>query len=96
MISKGEIKETTHKQQKTLKTPKKITDSDISSFLAGVSVGPVGDTRLAMVSYVSSDPHYASLAANSIVDTYIEWILQRRLGTSKSARQFLQTQLDQI
>jgi capsular exopolysaccharide synthesis family protein len=96
LISKGESANSIPKKHNKLNSNKKISDSEVYSFISGISVGPIGNTRLASVSYVSSDPVYASLASDTIVDVYIEWILQRRLGTSKSAREFLQTQLDQL
>lgn len=74
----------------------KVTESEINSFLSGLNVGPVGNTRLASISYVSSDPEFASMAANTVADNYIEWLLERRVGTSKSAKEFLETQLDEV
>lgn len=98
IYGKDQIKKnkSANKEAKSSKPKKKITDSHVYGFLSGISVGPVGSTRLARVSYVSSDPQYAALAADTVIDVYIEWLLERRHGTSKSAREFLRTQLDQV
>ena len=96
LISKGKSSSSVPRKGNKLRPKTKISDSEAYSFISGLSVGSIGNTRLARVSYVSSDPVYASLAADTIVDVYIDWILQRRLGTSKSAREFLKNQLDQL
>lgn len=96
LVSKESKAPTTPRNIPKANSSNKISDSEVYGFLSGIGVGPVGNTRLARVSYVSSDPQYAALATNTIIDVYIEWILQRRIDTSKSAREFLQTQLDQV
>ena len=96
LISKGKSASSVPRKDNKLRPKTKISDSEAHSFISGISVEPIGKTRLARISYVSSDPVYASLAADTIVDVYIDWILQRRLGTSKSAREFLQNQLDKL
>ena len=97
LISKQKpARENTTGSKNTRIAPQKVTEPEINAFISGLIVGPVDNTRLARISYVSSDPGFASMAANSVVDNYIEWILERRVGTSKSARKFLETQLEEI
>jgi len=66
-----------------------------SSFLAGLVIIPVPKTSIVNLQYISPNPEFAKKAVNTIVDEYINWRLERKHGATKSARKFLQKQLDQ-
>lgn len=68
----------------------------INNFIGRINVMPDRKSRLVMVSFLSRDPEFAAKAANMIGDHYIEWILNRKLDATKSARKFLERQLAQI
>lgn len=70
-------------------------DSLINSFLGGIQITPVGNSRLVEVSYISKDRKFAAEAVNTLVDTYIEWILNRKLDATKQGRDFLRKQIEQ-
>ena len=73
-----------------------LTDSEVDGFISNIIVSPIKQTRLASISYVSSDPVYSAQIANRIVDKYIEWNLNRKVETSKSAKDFLENQIGQV
>jgi len=65
------------------------------SFLAGLVIRPVPKTSIVNLQYISPNPEFAKKAVNTIVDEYINWLLERKHSASKSARKFLQKQLGQ-
>ncbi len=67
----------------------------IKSFLSRVDVTPDRTSRLVNISFESTDPELAVKAVNTLVDKYIEWILQRKVEATKSAREFLEKQLQE-
>jgi len=71
---------------------RKITDE----FLERVSIEPDRKSRLVKVSFLSSDPEFSATAINTLGDKYIEWLLERKLDATKSARKFLEKQLSQV
>jgi capsular exopolysaccharide synthesis family protein len=71
---------------------KKITDE----FLKRVNIDPDRKSRLVKVSFLSSDPEFSASAINTLGDKYIEWLLERKLDATKSARKFLEKQLSQV
>lgn len=67
----------------------------IDSLLARVDVKPDRRSRLVEISFESSDPKLSALVVNTLVDEYIDWMLDRKLVATKSARAFLERQLEQ-
>jgi len=67
----------------------------ISLFLDNVTVEPQKNSRLVQVGFKSFDPELAAKTANTLADKYMQWVLERKVGTTKVAREFLQKQLDQ-
>ncbi len=53
----------------------------ISQFLGGVRVVPEQKTRLVEIVYESSDPQFATVAANTLAEEYTAQNLELRLGT---------------
>lgn len=74
------------------KRDRKITDE----FLTRIEIEPDRKSRLVKVSFLSSDPEFSATAVNTLGDKYIEWLLERRLDATKSARKFLEKQLSQV
>ncbi|HJL06157.1 MAG TPA: polysaccharide biosynthesis tyrosine autokinase [Polyangiaceae bacterium LLY-WYZ-15_(1-7)] len=54
------------------------------------------ETRIVTVSFRDEDPERAQLVVNTIVDGYLEKLLEDRLGTTVSALAWLQEQLDDL
>jgi capsular exopolysaccharide synthesis family protein len=71
---------------------KKITDE----FLKRVNIDPDRKSRLVKVSFLSRDPEFSATVINVLGDKYIEWLLERKLDATKSARKFLEKQLSQV
>lgn len=69
--------------------------SRISEFLGGLSVVPVRNTRLVEIRYVSTDPVFATQAANAVAEAYIQQTMEFRANTSKEAGDFLGGQLEE-
>jgi len=61
-----------------------------------VTVEPVRQTRIALISVRDSSPERARLIANTLVDAYIGKTMEDRLGTTVSALEWLSTQLDTL
>lgn len=68
-------------------------DGLINGFLGGLTIDPVGNSRLVEVNYVSNDRKFAADAVNTLADTFIEWILNRKLDATKQGRDFLRKQI---
>lgn len=68
-------------------------DQVINSFLGGLKIEPIGNSRLVEVSYVSNDRKFAADAVNTLANTFIEWILNRKLDATKQGRDFLRKQI---
>ncbi|HEX6975015.1 MAG TPA: polysaccharide biosynthesis tyrosine autokinase [Vicinamibacterales bacterium] len=65
----------------------------IAAFLGGVEVIPVKTTRLVEVTYDSTDPQFAALAVNTLVNEYIEQNLDLRLRDIDNTLKWLEGQL---
>ncbi|MDA2919008.1 polysaccharide biosynthesis tyrosine autokinase [Desulfobacterota bacterium AH_259_B03_O07] len=68
----------------------------INSFLERVKVTPDRKSRLLDVSFESTDPKLTAKTVNTLLDKYIEWVLDRRIDATKAARAFLEKQLEQL
>jgi succinoglycan biosynthesis transport protein ExoP len=60
---------------------------------SGISVSPIGGTRLLLVSYTSHDPNLAAAVLNVLMPEFIELSFEKRLESTKQAQDFLQRQL---
>lgn len=88
--------------KKSVSDPKRIQNEQeareegiINSFLASVKILPEKNSRVVRVSFESLDPELSAKVANTLVDKYTEWVLERKVGTTKVAREFLEKQLEQ-
>ena len=73
-----------------------IDPSLISSFLSRVEVKPQGKSRLVNVSFISASPELSAKVANAIADGFIALNVESKFGATQQARQWLQTQLDEM
>jgi capsular exopolysaccharide synthesis family protein len=55
------------------------TETLVNVFLGGVAVKPDNDTRLVYIQFTHHDPEFATLAANTIAEEYIQMNLDHRL-----------------
>src|SRR5262245_11616324 len=53
----------------------------ISQFLAGLTIAPEKSTRLVEIVYTSTDPQFATVAANTVAEEYAQQNLDLRLDT---------------
>lgn len=65
----------------------------IGAFVGGIEVLPIKGTRLVDVTYDSTDPQFAQLAVNALVDEYIQQNLDLRLRNIDTTLQWLGEQL---
>lgn len=79
-------------QQKELSKHERL----VNAFLYRVKVTPDRDSRLVEVSFESADPKLSAQAVNTLADQYIEWVLEKKLGVTKSAVESLSTQLKKV
>lgn len=67
----------------------------VDSFVGSLEITPVGNSRLVDVSFESPDRKLAADAVNTLGDTFIQWILDRKLDATKQGRDFLRKQIEQ-
>ncbi len=70
-------------------------DDLINAFTSRLLITPVGNSRLVDVSFVSHDRKLAAEAVNALSDTFINWLLNRKLDATKQGRDFLKKQIEQ-
>ncbi len=72
-----------------------LTNQITSDYLAGLSVEPRRDSRVVQVQYVSPDPEFAALAANTTVDLYLEAQSSAKTEATSQAAIWLQRQVSE-
>lgn len=73
--------------------PETLMGRIVSDYLAGLSVQPRRDSRVVEVEYVSPDPDFAALAANTTADLYIRAQSQAKGEATDQAAVWLQRQV---
>lgn len=68
----------------------------VGRVLDGLSVQPVGTSRLVRVAFESPDPRVAAQIANAVAEGFINTNLERRYAASAYARKFLEERLQEI
>jgi capsular exopolysaccharide synthesis family protein len=68
----------------------------IDKYLAGLTIRPEFDTRLAQIAYTSPDPVLAAKITNAHIEAYIEDGYERRSHSNEAARRFLEGQLGEL
>jgi len=66
----------------------------VSAFIGRVTVEPIKQSRLVDVTFTSSDPSFAALAVNTLMDEYSEQNLAIKLESSQSMLDWLAKELD--
>ncbi len=67
-----------------------------NALLGGLSVQPVGESRIARLSYDSPNPVLAAKIVNTLAKDFIDMNLERRFGASSYAKTFLEDRLQQV
>lgn len=67
----------------------------VNAFVGSLEISPVGNSRLVDISFQSHDRKLSAEAVNSLADTFIEWLLNRKLDATKQGRDFLKKQIEQ-
>ncbi|HML95833.1 MAG TPA: polysaccharide biosynthesis tyrosine autokinase [Thermodesulfobacteriota bacterium] len=70
-------------------------DALVNAFVGNLTINPIGNSRLVDISFEAHDRKLAADAANTLADTYIEWLLNRKLDATKQGRDFLKKQIEQ-
>lgn len=70
-------------------------DTLVNAFVGNLTINPIGNSRLVDISFEAHDRKLAADAANTLADTYIEWLLNRKLDATKQGRDFLKKQIEQ-
>jgi len=70
-------------------------DNLVNAFVGGLTISPVGNSRLVDISFESHDRKLAADAVNTLADTFIEWLMNRKLDATKQGRDFLKKQIEQ-
>jgi succinoglycan biosynthesis transport protein ExoP len=76
--------------------PQQNTPINPGLLLAGLTVTPVRNSSIVELSFDSPDPGFASRVVNAWAESFIEMNLERRIGASSYARDFLKERLQQI
>lgn len=71
-------------------------NSIAASFQGGVSVSPVGQSRLVRINYDSPDPDFSRRAANAIAEAFVANNLDRRFGSATYAKGYLEDRLKEM
>ena len=66
----------------------------VTAFISRVTVEPIKQSRLVDVTFTSSDPGFAALAVNTLMDEYTEQNLAIKLGSSQTMLDWLAKELD--
>lgn len=70
-------------------------DALVNAFVSNLTINPIGNSRLVDISFEAHDRKLAADAANTLADTFIEWLLNRKLDATKQGRDFLKKQIEQ-
>ncbi len=71
-------------------------EAAVSSFLGGLGIVNVKDTRLLSVSFVSPDAKRAAQSINTLFDKFIEFNLEMKNESSRQAAEFLTAQIEEM
>ena len=71
-------------------SPEEVEQITVDNFLSGLEVSPSDRARVIEVTYASSDPRFAALAANTIVDVYIAGQIEEQASVVTEAGAWLE------
>lgn len=64
-----------------------------SGFESGLGILRVHGSQIVRISYVSHDPDFSAMGANTLVEEFIKLHIERKADTTRKASEFLQNQL---
>jgi capsular exopolysaccharide synthesis family protein len=67
----------------------------IDQFQGGLEIAPIRNSRLVDVLYTSTDPAFASAAANAVAQAYIQQSMEYKFSASKDAADWLSARLSE-
>lgn len=70
-------------QKKAIQENKKGAEALAGIIRSGIMVNPVKNTKIIDISYLSTNPEFAALIANSVAQAYIEEMLEMRMSFSR-------------
>ncbi len=70
--------------------------SVVNGFMGRLSIAPLRKTKLVNISFLSEDPDFAALVANTVGQQYIESYLDAKLERTSSAATFLNQRLREL
>ena len=70
-------------QKKAIQEDKKGFETLAGIIRSGIIVNPVKNTKIVDISYMSTNPEFAALIANSVAQAYIEEMLEMRMSFSR-------------
>ncbi len=68
-------------------------NSLINKFLGRIDVNPIGNSRLVDISFRSNDRELAAAAVNALSESYIDWIINRKIDATEQGKDFLKQQI---
>ncbi|MDH3751429.1 MAG: polysaccharide biosynthesis tyrosine autokinase, partial [Gammaproteobacteria bacterium] len=71
-------------------------ERQITSYLSGLTIAPIGGTQLVRIHYDSPDPRLAANSADAHAGAYIENILESRLSVTQSASRWMAKRVDEL
>lgn len=70
-------------QKKAIQENKRGSEALAGIIRSGIIVNPVKNTKIVDISYMSTNPEFAALVANSVAQAYIEEMLEMRMSFSR-------------
>ena len=72
------------------------TDQVINKFKDALTVSPIKNTQLIEVSFESPDSHLAARMVNSVMDNFVDSLMENKIATLKTADVFLEKQIEEM
>jgi exopolysaccharide transport family protein len=76
-------------------TATRRNDRLVKAFRSLLTVAPIRQSRLVNIHFDSPSPHLAASAANTLVQSYIDWNLEMKATASENAVRWLTTQIEE-
>ncbi|WP_298037177.1 polysaccharide biosynthesis tyrosine autokinase [uncultured Desulfuromonas sp.] len=72
-----------------------LADGLASMISGGISVSPVEESRIVDISYVSTNPQFAALIANSVAEAYIEETIEMKMESTRRSLDWMTKKADE-
>jgi polysaccharide biosynthesis transport protein len=89
-------RQTSSPDDRVLGTPPAMKNAAVAAFKANLKVERPKETRMALVSYESTDPHEAALVVNTLVKNYIESNFRTKYDATRQATGWMEQRLDEL